>query len=301
MTEPSIPLVVGVCGAGTMGAGIAEVFATAGRRVCVVDTDPSALDRARGKVEANLRRRAAKGQLKDGEPDVIAARLSFSSDFKLLSDVSLVVEAVVEDVALKHEVFRKFEDVCSPSTILATNTSTLSVSEIAAVLKNPGRVAGTHFFNPAPRMRLVELTPGLATRPETVERLRAWLTDAGKSVVLVREFPGGVVSRLQLLVRNEAVRLVAENVATPEDVDTAMKLGSSWPLGPLELIDLVGVDVHVRNSETLAREMGSDRYQPHPLLRQMVRAGKLGRKTGSGFYDYSPDGAASGKQESNPR
>lgn len=284
-----------------MGAGIAEVFASAGHRVALADDDPSALDRASKRIEASLARRAAKEQLGGEDPDAVAARLSFSPKFEHFSDASLVVEAVIEDITVKQEVFRKLEEVCGGDAILATNTSTLSVSEIAAALQDPGRAAGTHFFNPAPRMPLVELSPGLATRPETVEQLKSWLTGAGKTVVLVNEFPGGVVSRLQILVRNEAVRIVAEGVATPEDVDTAMKLGSSWPLGPLQLIDLVGVDVHVRNSETLARELGSNRYQPHPLLRKMVRAGRLGRKTGSGFYDYPPSGAAPGGQGSSRR
>ena len=182
--------------------------------------------------------------------------------------------------------FALLDDVCPSPAILASNTSTLSVTEIASVLDDPGRAAGLHFFNPAPRMKLLEIIPGHDTTEETVKALYDVAGRIGKTAVRVNESPGGIVSRLQLLVRNEAVRLLAEGVATAEDIDTAMKLGSGWPLGPLELSDLVGLDIHVNNSDSLAEEMGSDRYRPHPLVRKIVRAGHLGRKTGRGFHDY---------------
>ncbi|MGA7271372.1 MAG: 3-hydroxyacyl-CoA dehydrogenase family protein, partial [Acidimicrobiia bacterium] len=161
-----------------------------------------------------------------------------------------------------------------------------SVTEISSVLEEPARAAGFHFFNPAPRMKLVEIVPGYDTSDQTVASLYEVAADLGKKAVRVNESPGGIVSRLQLLVRNEAIRLLAEGVATAEDIDTAMKLGSGWPLGPLELTDLVGLDLHVNNSDSLAEEMGSERYRPHPLARKLVRAGHLGRKSGEGFHSY---------------
>lgn len=277
---------VGVCGAGIMGSGIAQLFAIGKHRVFLTDSDPAALARAEEKISADLHMLVARQRLGDQSASDVTGRISFSRGLGDFQHADLVIEAVVEDISVKQRVFRHLEEVCPPHTVLATNTSILSVSEISAVLKDASRAVGTHFFNPADRMKLVELTPGLGTAKSTVDNVKTVLEQLGKTVVVVREFPGGIVSRLQILLRNEAVRMVTEGVASAEDVDTAMKLGSGWPMGPLELIDLVGADLHVRNSETLASEMGSNRYQPHPVLRQMVRAGKLGRKTGSGFYEY---------------
>lgn len=292
--------IIGVCGGGAMGSGIAEVFVLAGHKVRLVDVNEVALENAVGMLRRDVDRLVAKGVHSQDDAEDSIARLFTSTKLTSLNDSQLVIEAVAEDIDVKRDVFSQLESLCSPDAVFASNTSTLSVTEIASVLRDPGRIAGAHFFNPAPRMKLVELTPGLDTRPQVLDQLRAWLEAAGKTPVIVQESPGGIVSRLQLLVRNEAVRMVVEGVATSEDIDTAMKLGSGWPMGPLELIDLVGVDLHVRNSETLAREMGSDRFQPPPFLRQLVRGGRLGRKSGAGIFQYPTKQDSHSKDRTSP-
>lgn len=284
-------IAVGICGAGTMGTGIAEAFLVVGHPVTLYDLDGPALERAHGAIATNLARAAGRGQLPEGGDTAALARLSVTDELADMAGVQLVVEAVVEDMGVKRDLFGRLEELVGPEALLVTNTSTLSVTEMAEGLGHPERMVAAHFFNPAARMKLVEVTSGLATLPEAADQVHRILERIGKTPVRVRESPGGIVSRLQLLVRNEAVRLVAEGVASAADVDTAMKIGSGWPMGPLELIDLVGVDVHVRNSESLAREMGSNRYQPHPFLRRLVRGGRLGRKSGHGIYDYGTGGS----------
>lgn len=269
-----------------MGAGIAQVFASAGYDVVLFDIDDAATEAGLGRIRSDLDRGVDRGKVARDDADAAVARITTVSDVAALGGCGLVVEAVAERLDVKQGVFALLDDVCPSPAILASNTSTLSVTEIASVLDDPGRAAGLHFFNPAPRMKLLEIIPGHDTTEETVEALYDVAGRIGKTAVRVNESPGGIVSRLQLLVRNEAVRLLAEGVATAEDIDTAMKLGSGWPLGPLELSDLVGLDIHVNNSDSLAEEMGSDRYRPHPLVRKIVRAGHLGRKTGRGFHDY---------------
>ena len=286
------PAVVGVCGAGVMGAGIAQVFALGGHPVSLYDAAPGLASAAAERIERDLMGGVARGKLEAESAKAALSRLDTSDDIDGLKDSHLVIEAVVEDLAVKQDLFRSLEAVCAGDALLVTNTSTLSPTEVASVLGDPGRAAGVHFFNPAPRMRLVEVVPGQTTRPETVAALFQLLEGVGKRPVRVNEAPGGIVSRLQLLVRNEAVRMVAEGVATPKDIDAAMRLGAGWPMGPLELIDLVGVDMHVTNCDSLARELGSNRYAPHPLVRKLVRAGHLGKKTGRGFYDYDSTPAA---------
>lgn len=276
-----------------MGAGIAEAFATAGSDVVLYDLDSAALGRAQNAIERGLSRLVTSGRIPAEDATSIVDRVKLSSQLDPIADASLVVEAVIEDIDVKQDLFRRLESLVAPEAILTTNTSTLSITEIASVLSDAGRAAATHFFNPAARMKLVEMTPGLFTRNEVVATLQHWLSGIGKTGVIVQESPGGIVSRLQLLVRNEALRLVAEGVATPADIDIAMKLGSGWPMGPLELIDLVGIDVHVKNSESLARELGSNRYQPHPYLRRLVRGGRLGKKSGAGIFEYPAKPAGS--------
>jgi 3-hydroxybutyryl-CoA dehydrogenase len=288
-TEPSDIGRVGVCGAGLMGAGIAQVFASAGFDVVLFDVEPGAVASAREGIRADLETGVARGKV---TPEAAAAALERLHEAARMSDLAgcgLVVEAVAERLDVKQSVFAELGALCPPPAILASNTSTLSVTEIASVLAAPGRAGGLHFFNPAPRMRLVEIIPGYDTTEDTVATLYGIAERLGKTPVRVNESPGGIVSRLQLLVRNEAIRLLAEGVASAEDIDTAMRLGSGWPLGPLELSDLVGLDIHVNNSDSLADEMGSDRYRPHPLARKVVRAGHLGRKTGRGFHRYDED------------
>jgi 3-hydroxybutyryl-CoA dehydrogenase len=280
---------VGVCGAGLMGAGIAQVFATSGYDVVLFDIDEAATEAGLSRIRRDLDKGVERGKVQREDADAALARIATVSDLDGLAGCALVVEAVAERLDVKQEVFRRLDEVCPAPALLASNTSTLSVTEIASVLGDPGRAAGLHFFNPAPRMKLLEIIPGHDTTEATVASLYDVADRIGKTAVRVNESPGGIVSRLQLLVRNEAIRLLAEGVATAEDIDTAMKLGSGWPLGPLELSDLVGLDIHVNNSDSLADEMGSDRYRPHPLVRKIVRAGHLGRKTGRGFHDYGGD------------
>lgn len=280
------PASIGVCGAGVMGSGIAQAFAVAGHSVHLVDNQPGVADAGVERIKADLRKGVAKGKVTEDEAGAVAERLVIAQDLDELNGSDIVVEAVVEELSVKQELFRSLEAICSPKTLLVTNTSTLSPTEVAAVLDKPGRAAGVHFFNPANRMRLVEVVPSMMTEPDTVTSLNALLESIGKQPVHVNEAPGGIVSRLQLLVRNEAVRMVSEGVATPEDIDTAMRLGAGWPLGPLELIDLVGVDMHVTNCASLAKEFGSNRYAPHPMAVRLARAGRLGRKSGRGFYSY---------------
>lgn len=281
MTKP-----VGIVGAGLMGAGIAQAFAAAEYPVTIYDSAPDATRAALERIRTDLDRGIARGKVTESVASELLGRITQGEDLTALAGSGLVVEAVAERLDVKQAVFRALDEICPPPALIATNTSTLSVTEISSVLDEPSRAAGLHFFNPAPRMKLVEIVPGYDTSDETVASLYEVAADLGKTAVRVNESPGGIVSRLQLLVRNEAIRLLAEGVATAEDIDTAMKLGSGWPLGPLELTDLVGLDLHVNNSDSLAEEMGSDRYRPHPLARKLVRAGHLGRKSGEGFHSY---------------
>ena len=204
-----------------------------------------------------------------------------------VTDVDLVIEAVVENMEVKKSVFAELDELCSTHTILATNTSILSPTEIGSATKRPDKTVGMHWFNPAPVMKLIEVTAGLSTSEETVNAVMEFSRKVGKTPVRVNEAPGGIVSRILIAMRNATVDILAEGVASAEDIDTAMKLGAGFPMGPLELIDLIGVDIHVTNSDNLCRELGDLKYRPHALLRKMLRAGHLGRKSGRGFYDYT--------------
>ena len=283
---------VGVCGAGVMGSGIAETFALGGCSVMLYDVDRDGLAVGRAGLEKRIRRAVDRGHVAPDAGESALDAVTTAGGLDELGGADLVVEAVVEHMGVKQQLFRELERVCRPDALLVTNTSTLSPTEIAAGLDNPARAAGLHFFNPAARMKLVEIIAGQRTSDTTIKALREVSTAIGKTTVLVNESPGGIVGRLQLVVRNEAVRLLAEGVASAEDIDTAMRLGSGWPMGPLELTDLVGLDVHMTNSDTLSAEMGSDRYRPHPLVRKLVRAGQLGRKTGQGFHAHDGGGRA---------
>lgn len=277
---------VSVIGAGTMGVGIAQVCAQNGYPVILQDVTEEALAKGLSRARKNLEGQVAKGRMTADEVEGIFARIHTTTDLTDCVPADFVVEAVFEDMAVKKQLFATLEGLADAETILATNTSILSPTEIGAATKTPGRTIGTHFFNPAPVMKLVEVTPGLLTAPETVATTLEFLRSVGKTPVVANESPGGIVSRILIAMRNEAVDLLAEGVASKEDVDTAMKLGAGFPMGPFELIDLIGVDIHVINSESMMRETGNPKYRPHPLLRKMVRAGLLGRKTGRGFYTY---------------
>jgi len=217
----------------------------------------------------------------------VLARIRTTTEMQDIADVDLVIEAVVENMEVKNQVFTELDELCPARTILATNTSILSPTEIGSATKRPDKTIGMHWFNPAPVMKLIEVTTGLATSEETIEAIMEFSRKVGKTPVRVNEAPGGIVSRILVALRNTAVDILAEGVASAEDIDTAMKLGANFPMGPLELTDLVGIDILVTNSDNLCRELGDLKYRPHALLRKMVRADHLGRKSGVGFYDYT--------------
>ena len=272
-----------------MGAGIAQVLATAGYEVMLFDVDAAAAGDGLGRIAADLDNGVARGKVDDAARQAILSRVATVDALEDFAAAQVVIEAVAETLSTKRDVFTKLDAICPPPALLLSNTSTLSPTEIAEALEHPDRFAGLHFFNPAQRMKLVEILPSQMTSAETVAKVQALATELGKTAVVASEAPGGIVSRLQLLVRNEAIRLVAEGVATAEDIDTAMKLGSGWPMGPMELSDLVGLDVHVNNSDSLADHLGNDAYRPDALVRRLVAEGHLGRKSGHGFYDYEQD------------
>jgi 3-hydroxybutyryl-CoA dehydrogenase len=276
-----------VVGAGVMGSGIAQVFAQAGYDVVMVDVAEEFLQKGMSSIRANLERAVAKGKMSKEEAEAVLGRIETTLDLeKAGGEADFVVEAVVEKMNVKREVFSRLDRACKSHTILASNTSTLSITEMASVTQRPDRVAGMHFFNPAPIMRLVEVIAGAETSQETLATVKALAEKLGKTPVEVKESPGFVVNRLLTLMLNEACFLLMENVARPEDIDTAMKLGCNHPMGPFELMDLVGLDIVLAIAETLYQETGDPKFRPSPLLRKMVRAGLLGRKTGRGFYTY---------------
>jgi 3-hydroxybutyryl-CoA dehydrogenase len=277
---------VGVCGAGLMGSGIAQAVAASGYRVLLKDVDRAAVQRSLERLRSRLNERVERGRMNAEECAAVLTRIDAADAVEDLADCDLVIEAVFEDVGVKRELFAQLDRACKPQTLLATNTSTLSPTEIGATTQRADRTAGLHFFNPAPVMKLVEVIPGMATASQTTEALKEFVTSLGKTPVVVQDSAGGIVSRLLITVRNEAARMVMEGVATPEDIDTAMTLGGGWPMGPLALIDLVGVDLHVTNADSLANELG-ERFRPPPILRKMVRAGYYGQKNGRGFYTHA--------------
>ena len=278
---------VSVLGAGVMGMGISQALAQQGFPVTICDLDEGILKNNLAKTEKNLQSLVDRGKMAAEEATQVASRIKTTTKTEDIAAVDLVIEAVFEDMELKKKVFAQLDEVCSPATILASNTSTLSPTEIGSATKRQDRVVGMHWFNPAPVMRLIEVTAGLETSEETVEAVMEFARRIGKTPVRVTEAPGGIVSRVLRGYLNVAVDILAEGVASAEDIDTAMKLGSNFPMGPFELLDLIGIDVHVANSDILARELGDLKYRPHALLRKMVRAGHLGRKTAKGFHDYS--------------
>lgn len=277
---------IAVVGTGTMGNGIAQVLAQAGHEVLLKGRSEASLTKARRAMEKNLSRMIEKGKLETEERDRILARIGDTLRYEDCSSVDLVIEAIAEDMDIKHEIFRTLDEICKPETILATNTSSLSITEIASVTKRPDKVIGMHFFNPVPAMKLVEIVKGQLTSSEVHNRVFALSEEMGKVPVSVDEAPGFVVNRILIPLINEGIGILADGVAKKEEIDAAMKLGANHPMGPLELGDLIGLDVCLAIMEVLYREFGDSKYRPHPLLRKMVRANLLGRKTGIGFYDY---------------
>lgn len=277
---------VGVLGAGTMGSGIAQVVASNGKDVVLLDVSDSALGRGMKIIGDSLGRFVKKGEMKEEDRNSILSRIRTSTRFEDLANVDLVIEAVFEDMNVKKETFKKLDSYTRPEVILATNTSSLPIIEIAVNTKRPDKVVGMHFFNPAPIMKLVEVVSSLATSDGTAEFAYKFSKTLGKDPVRTKDVPGFIVNRVLMPMLNEAVFALEEGVGTPEDIDKAMKLGTNQPIGPLALIDLIGLDVTLDVIDVLYREFRDPKFRAAPLLRQMVRAGWLGRKTGRGFYRY---------------
>ena len=277
---------VSVIGGGTMGNGIAHVFAQSGHDVTLIDLDQKALDRAIGTIDKNLGRLVNKEKISEQEKDATMARLNTATELGAAADSGLVVEAVFESYEVKKSIFEKLDEVCGPDTILASNTSSISITKIAACTKRPGKVIGMHFMNPVPIMKLVEVISGQATDPTVLETIMALSTELGKVPVAVEDYPGFISNRVLMPMINEAVYCLMEGVADRDAIDTVMKLGMAHPMGPLTLADFIGLDVCLDIMNVLYEGFGDSKYRPCPLLRRMVDAGHLGRKTCKGFYDY---------------
>jgi 3-hydroxybutyryl-CoA dehydrogenase len=277
---------VAVVGSGTMGNGIAQVFAQTGYSVALIDLVPAALEKARQTIEKNLGRMAKKGTIPEDQIPVILGRIETTAKIDAVAGAQLVVEAIVENADAKKELFGKLDGATPPDAILASNTSSISITEIGAATKRAPQVIGMHFMNPVPVMLLVEIIRGLATSDETYGRIQALAKELGKTPVEVNDYPGFVSNRVLLPMINEAIYCVMEGVATPADVDTVMKLGMAHPMGPLTLADFIGLDVCLNILNVLHEGLGDPKYRPCPLLVKMVKAGRLGRKVGRGFYEY---------------
>jgi 3-hydroxybutyryl-CoA dehydrogenase len=277
---------VGVVGAGTMGSGIAQVAAQSGYNVVLLDLSEEFLDRGLNRITGDLDKLVEKERLSAGNRDEILSRIEGSTQMDRLEHCDLVIEAVTEHHDTKIDVFKQIAEAVAEDTIIASNTSSFSITELANCISHPERVVGMHFFNPVPKLKLVEVIAGRSTSDDTVAMVIATAMQMGKVPVEVSDSPGFVANRLMIPMINEAVFALNEGVASAEDIDQVMKLGASHPMGPLELADLIGLDVVLSIMEALHHAFGDDKYRPAQLLRQMVSAGQLGRKSGSGFYEY---------------
>lgn len=278
---------ISIIGSGTMGHGIAYSSMISGYDVTITDTSEERLKGAVAHIEVTLAKGVARNKLTQSEADSAIARLNTQVDFdSAVRHADLVIEAVPENIELKQSIFRRLSEVCKPDTILASNTSSLSITNIASVTRNPSHVIGMHFFNPVPAMKLVELITGKETSPTTIGNAKIFAESLGKKPIVVKDSPGFASSRLGVVLGLEAMRMLEQGVATAEDIDTAMELGYNHPIGPLKLTDLVGLDIRLAIADYLYATFGEDTYAAPQILRDYVKTGKLGKKTGEGFYKW---------------
>lgn len=285
MSKPKIRK-VGIAGSGTMGSGIAQLVSASGYRVVLIDLNDGLLKKAVSRIEKNLLRLVEKDKITKKIKQQIVSRIITSTNLEELGDCDLVIEAVSENINIKKQLFEKLDTILKKGCIIASNTSTLPIIQLAMITNRPENVVGIHFFNPAPVMKLVEIIKSLTTSDQTVQKAKEFTLSLGKDPVITKDRPGFIVNRILLPMLNEAVFALEEGMGTAQDIDKAMKLGTNHPMGPLELIDLIGLDVILDILDVLFEEFKDPKYRACPLLRQMVRAGHLGRKSGRGFHDY---------------